>query len=536
MKIAFLIGGLALFLYGMQMTSRELKGLSGRRVKISLALLSNSRIMGVLLGMVITVMLNSSSAATVMLVGLTASGVINFRQAVSIVLGATIGTTIIVQIIAFDLTSSSLVILTVGFLLTFVKRRNIDRIGAMLMGIGLIFFAMWVMKYSMRDISGSYFDTYVRKFFGNHYLGLLASALFTAVIQSSAATIAMIKPLLGKSLSLESAVPIIFGANIGTTITALLACIVSNRAGKRVALVHLFVKIVGVVIFFPFIPFLARLSAYLTSALGSAGPAHAVANAHTLFNLFNVIIFLPFVPLVARLFEKLVPPVQDEGARIVKIERDMLKSPPQALSRSTEAVREMADRTLGMLRRVASGFEEENEDKLESVIREDDLIDLYEDVLTDFLTALKDSKLDSDELMRRDKLLYILKKIEVVGDILSKEITPLLLNKVRNQLDFTIEGSMALGRFCSRIVSDFEAATAAINDFSGEKAASVAEFEKEIDTITKDMHLAHLKRVKGGLLEAKGISAIYLDIIHNLRFVHFHLADIVKTLTEKTED
>ena len=535
MKIAFLIGGLALFLYGMQMTSHQLKSLSGRRVKISLALLSNSRIMGVLLGMVITVMFNSSSAATVMLVGLSASGVINFRQAVSIVLGATIGTTIIVQIIAFDLTDSSLVILTIGFLLTFVKRRNIDRMGSMLMGIGLVFFAMWLMKYSMRDISGSYFETYVSRFFGNHFLGLLASTLFTAVIQSSAATIAMIKPFLGESLSLESAVPIIFGANIGTTITALLACIISNRAGKRVAFVHLFMKIVGVVVFFPFIAFLARLSAYVTSVLGSAGPAHAVANAHTLFNLFNVIIFLPFVPLVARLFEKLIPLVQDEGARIVKIERDMLKSPAQALSRSIEAVKEMADRTLGMLRRLVSGLEEESENMFEAVIREDDLVDLYEDVLTDFLSALEDEKLDADGLMKRDKLLYILKKIEAIGDIISKEITPLFLKKVRNQLDFTIEGSMALERFFGKIIADFGIVSGAINDFSSEKAASVLEFEKEIDGITKDMHLAHLKRVKGGLVEAKDISAIYLDIIHNLRFVHFYLVDIVKTLMVKTE-
>jgi len=529
-EFAFLAGGLALFLYGMQRTSAELRGLAGRKVKISLALLTGNRFLGVALGIFITVMLNSSSAATVMLVGLAASGVVNLRQSVSIILGATIGTTIIVQIIAFDLTEASLIILAVGFVMSlFRNKKNVQRLGRMMMGVGLIFFSMYLMKLSMRDVTGPYFDSFVRRFLGRPFTGLFSSALFTAVTQSSAATIAMIKPLLGKSLSVGAAIPIVFGANIGTTVTAILASVVSNRTGRRVALAHLFIKVVGVIVFFPLIGLLERLSVGATSLMGSESPARAVANAHTLFNLFNVALFLPFVPLVARFFEKLVPRVA-EAQEIIKLDKELLKFPNLAISRSASEISEMAQRTISMLEKAASAFEQDNEDVLEAARKEDATVDLYEDTLTDFLTRLEEKNLTEAEMVQRGKLLYALKAVEDIGDIISKQVAPKLIQKVQGQLDFTIEGALQIREFCDRVIADFGIVAEAIKKISAEGADAVLKFEEEIDKKTKEMHLAHLKAIEGGLIEAREVSSIFLDIIYALRFIHFYLADIVKML------
>jgi phosphate:Na+ symporter len=529
-EFAFLAGGLALFLYGMQRTSAELKTLCGRKVKVSLALLTGNRLMGVALGIFITVMLNSSSAATVMLVGLAASGIIDLRQGICLVLGATIGTTVIVQIIAFDLTQAALIILAVGFVLTLVQsRKNLARIGGVMLGVGMIFFSMYLMKLSMQDLRGPYFEGLVKRFLSRAPLGFLTSTIFTAITQSSAATIAMTKPLLEKGLTLKAALPIVFGANVGTTVTAILASAVSNREGRRIAYVHLFVKLVGVAVFFPLIGFLAWAAAHLTSLMGSQNPARALANAHTLFNLCNVILLLPFVPLVARLFERILPKAP-EAEEIIKLDKSLLESPEHALSRAAEEVSSMAEKTIAMLRKASIAFEEDNERALDEARAEDGTIDLYEDVLTDFLTRLEEKDLSDAQLTRRSRLLYALKEVEDIGDVISKQIVPQLLQKVHNQLDFTIEGALAIRTFCDRIIADFEVVAAAVIDADAQETGAVLEYEGEIDGKTKEMHLAHLRAIEGGLAEAKEVSSIFLDLIHSLRFIHFYLADIVKML------
>ena len=302
-----LLGGLALFLYGMQMMSVNLETAAGSRMKQILEKLTANRLLGVCVGAGITAVIQSSSATTVMVVGFVNSGLMTLKQAVWIIMGANIGTTITGQLIALDIGALAPLITFVGVaLVLFVKRKNIQFAGGIVAGLGILFLGMGMMGDALVPMQDSKAFVQLMTTFSNPFLGILAGAAFTAVIQSSSASVGILQALMVSGLiGIDSAVFVLFGQNIGTCITAALASIGASRDAKRATLIHLMFNMIGTAVFtmiclvWPF--------AHMVAGLTPDNPAAQLANVHTLFNVATTLMLLPFGAQLAWLARKLLP-------------------------------------------------------------------------------------------------------------------------------------------------------------------------------------------------------------------------------------
>ena len=310
-EFASLLGGLALFLYGMNMMSQGMEAAAGNKMKQILERLTTNRYLGVLVGAVITAIIQSSSATTVMVVGFVNSGMMTLRQAVGVIMGANIGTTITGQLIALDAGAIAPFIAFLGVVLVvFLKQPKVRNIGGILAGLGVLFIGMEMMSTAMMPLRGSKAFIDMMTKFSNPLLGIMAGAIFTALIQSSSASVGILQALATSgAISFSGAVYVLFGQNIGTCITAVLASIGTGRNAKRTTIIHLSFNIIGTAVF----TILCMLTP-LTSWVGGftpANPAAQIANMHTLFNIVTTILLLPAGNLLAKLAEKILPDVDE---------------------------------------------------------------------------------------------------------------------------------------------------------------------------------------------------------------------------------
>lgn len=306
-----LLGGLALFLYGMHMMSAGLEAAAGNKMKQILEKLTANRFMGVAVGAVITAIIQSSSATTVMVVGFVNSGMMTLRQAVGVIMGANIGTTITGQLIALDAGAVAPFIAFMGVVLVvFIKKPKANYIGDILAGLGILFIGMEMMSGAMMPLRDSEFFINMMTKFSNPLLGILAGALFTALIQSSSASVGILQALSATgAISFSGAVYVLFGQNIGTCITALLASIGTNRSAKRTTMIHLSFNIIGTIVFT--ILCITTPFTELVGAITPGKPATQIANMHTIFNIVTTLLLLPFGGLLAKLAERILPDTEE---------------------------------------------------------------------------------------------------------------------------------------------------------------------------------------------------------------------------------
>lgn len=315
-----LLGGLALFLYGMQMMSNGLEAAAGNKMKQILEKLTANRFLGVLVGAGITAVIQSSSATTVMVVGFVNSGMMTLKQAVWIIMGANIGTTITGQLIALDVGQLAPLFAFCGVaLIVFVKKQKVHHYGLIVAGLGILFIGMEMMSGAMMPLRESEAFVSLMTKFSNPVLGILAGAVFTAVIQSSSASVGILQALAGSGLiGLSNAVYVLFGQNIGTCITAILAAIGTSRNAKRTTVIHLMFNLIGTTIFT-----IACITTPLTSLVESLTPdnvASQIANMHTLFNIVTTLLLLPFGNYLAKAAVRILPEKQDEQADVMHME------------------------------------------------------------------------------------------------------------------------------------------------------------------------------------------------------------------------
>ena len=315
--ISGVIGGLGLFLFGMYLLSEGLKKAAGTKIRSYLALATKNRFIALGIGVLVTSIIQSSSATTVMLVSFVQAGLMSFVQTLGVILGASIGTTITLQLIAFRISDYALLILGAGFFLYyFPTSKKIKNFGQAILGFGILFFGMDIMSSAMTPLRT--FDAFVDILLTleNPVLGILIGVLFTALIQSSAAFLGIILVLSAQGLiTLEAAIPLIFGSNIGTSVTAFIAAIHTSREAKRVAFAHTLFKIIAVLIFVWWIPSFAELIRTISSSVTGTSSLAAdnsvlprqIANAHTVFNVLYAIAFLPFLTPIAKLVVKILP-------------------------------------------------------------------------------------------------------------------------------------------------------------------------------------------------------------------------------------
>lgn len=429
-----LVGGLALFLYGMDHLAGALKTLAGARLRRVLSGMTRNRLWAAVSGAVITGLVQSSSVTTVLVVGFVSAGLMPFAQSIAVIMGANMGSTLTAQIIAFRVDAIAPLFIAIGFAMTMLAdRKRFSLIGKAVLGMGMLFFGMGMMSNAMEPLRtyAPFIDLMSQM--SNPFLAMLVAAAFTALVQSSAATMGIVIVLAGQGLvPLESGIALIFGANIGTCVTALLVTIGKNRDAFRTALGHILFNVVGVLIWLPFIDQLARLVEVITTGRTpeTTDIAREIANAHTIFNVANVILMIGFVPWIARLIEKLVPAEIDAEPRLNPepkyVIHELTVAPAAALSLLRSEVVHMGDVVIDVVRLGRENLRNPTRPKLKKLGELDDGIDSLQDAIALFAAKLRRAELLAGDVNRMQNELAVSNHLEAVGDLISEEMVKLV--------------------------------------------------------------------------------------------------------------
>jgi phosphate:Na+ symporter len=525
MVLIGLLGGVAIFIYGMKITSEGLQKVAGSRLKTIMGRLTANRFIGVLVGTGVTVLDQSSSATTVMLVSFATATLITLPQALGVILGADIGTTFTVQLIAFKIYEYSLLILGVGFLMMFLsKTREYRYIGQALLGVGFVFLGMQIMADRIAPLKDYPAVTDIFMGFSQKpLLAILLGALFTGLIHSSAVVIGLTLTLSMQGLiDLSGAVPILLGANIGTCSTALLASVGASREGKRVALAHILFKIIGVIIFFvlldPFTKFISQTSNNLP---------RQIANAHSLFNIGIAVIFLPFIPLYVKFINFLIPRRKEEEKFGPKyLDPRILDTPALALEQAKRELLREASIVLKMLKDSLTVFADKNSQMREAIKIKDNDVDTLHVALVRYLTTLGQGELTDEESKAEIQYLYITDDLETIGDIIDKNIMHLAGKMIEGGLTFSKEGWLEICDMHKRVTDNLKMAVTALERSDMELARKVTLIKPEIVRLESDLRKKHIARLHSGLKESIETSSVHLDVIDHLKQINSHVAGI----------
>ncbi|MFP4234029.1 MAG: Na/Pi cotransporter family protein [Nitriliruptoraceae bacterium] len=445
-----LVGGLALFLYGMDGVTRGLKGLAGTSLSATLARLSSNRFSGVATGVLVTATIQSSSVTVVLVIGFVSAGLLSLTASVGVILGANVGTTITAQIVAFDVVGSALWMVAAGVFGRYLLRRGTLRLTATaLIGLGLLFLGMGVMESGMAPLRG--YEPFLELMATDRgpLPGVLIGAGLTALVQSSSATIGIVIVMASQGLiPLETGIALALGASLGTPVTALLATIGRPRVALRVALVHVLVNAIGVTILVLLIPWLAELARAISPAAVGLEGADAlavetprqIANAYTLAKTGMLVLFLPFTTQLARLTERLVPVQASEQRRVPRyLDDDLLPTPGAALELASREVDRMARRTLAMVDAVLEPLIDGRANELAEVAAADEEVDDLHDAIIEYLRRIDGDGLSDHERDRMLALTNVTTYLELVGDIVQHDLVRVGLNRIEEHAPLSLE-------------------------------------------------------------------------------------------------
>ncbi len=443
-----LFGGLALFLNGLDMLSSGLKKAAGDSLRRLLSKMTSNRFLGAITGAFVTGVLNSSSVTTVLVVGFITAGVMNLTQSVGVIMGANIGSTVTAQLLAFNLSAYSLIPIAVGFFMIFTgKREKVKFLGMMLMGLGLVFFGMGLMSSAMTPLRSyqPFMDILARM--EKPLLGILAGAVFTGLVQSSAATVGIAIAMATEGLlTLPGGIALALGANIGTCVTALLAALGKPIEAVRSAVVHVLFNVIGVLVWLPFIDLIDDMAVWLTpvTADGVVPIARQLANANTLFNVVNTVLFIGFTSWFARAAEKLVPNRTDKDDRVIiepkYLNEGALQVPAVALQQVRNEFGRMGRITLTMLQALPDAIESRDAKKVDHIVGMDDHVDILEAAIFRFLGSIRNQSLTRSESHAQQELMAATIHLENMADIVENEISHVVrefISKERHVSDWT---------------------------------------------------------------------------------------------------
>ena len=418
-----LFGGLALFLYGMQMMSTGLEAAAGNKMKSILEKLTSNRVKGVLVGAVITAVIQSSSATTVMVVGFVNSGLMTLKQAVWIIMGANIGTTITGQLIALDIGAIAPLFAIVGVaVMMFVKNEKVHHVSSIFAGLGILFMGMDMMGAAMEPLQDSQAFINLMTKFSNPLIGILVGAVFTAVIQSSSASVGILQALAATGLvPLSSAVYVLFGQNIGTCITAVLASIGMKVNAKRTTIIHLMFNIIGTFIF----TIVCMTTPYvsLIESLTPGDPVAQIANAHTIFNIATTLILLPFGTNMAEFATKVLPDSKKEEDEELRLKYIRPFESSYAIGHSAVAVSQVRDEVMRMQEMVSKNISDAfdtlikyDEKARTKVTEREEYIDYLNKGISEYVVSLMASEMSMDDSRKINGYYAIISNLERIGD------------------------------------------------------------------------------------------------------------------------
>jgi len=539
-----LFGGLALFLYGMERLAQALKSVAGDRMRSVLAALSNRRLVGLTSGAIVTAIIQSSSVTTVMLVGFVSANLMSFSQSIAVILGAGIGTTITGQIVAFKVTKYALLLVAVGFIPVFVgKRRQVRDLGYVVMGLGLIFFGMSVMGDSMRPLRTYEPFLAMMSDMSNPVLGVLVGTLFTALIQSSSATLGVIIVLAQQGvISLEAGITLALGANIGTTITAALAAIGKPREAVRVAVAHALFKVIGALLFLPFVSPFADLVVALSPAApdltGAELLAHTVprqvANAHTFFAVAVALLFLPVTGQFARIVTRLVPDrPQDEEDRIIEtkyLNDILLRTPGLALQAVRNELERVGRRVGNMLDDVLKPMLEGPVEKLDEVEQRDEEVDVLYQRIVEFLGKVSKLELSDRDMTELMQLMRVANHMETIGDIIEVDLVAIGRRRAAIDLHVSDETRDKLTTLHSECVRLVRQAGRAVVDHDTDLAGAVVTDKPAMKALIGEVEEHQVNRLVAAEPHRLEAYSVEMDVVDRLNRIYYHARRIAKNV------
>lgn len=532
--ITGLVGGLGLFIYGMNIMGDGLQNVAGERLKTFFEKITSNPVKGLLTGVIVTGVIQSSSATTVMVVGFVNAGLMTLTQAAGVIMGANVGTTVTGQLVAFKLDAAAPLFVGVGTVIfLFSKKKKTKEIGNIILGFGILFMGMSIMKEAMVPLSKSdIFKSLTLSLSNNIFLGVLVGMGMTAIVQSSSATIGILIALANSGvLPLASALPILFGDNIGTCITALLASIGASKNARKAALFHLTFNVIGTVIFaFVLVPLTPFVS--VVTRLTPNDVARQIANAHTIFNVLNTFVQIWFVRYIVIFVNKLIPGSDEYEKMAPKyIDERLIETPSIALSQTIKEVVRMAMKAKENLQLSMEAFENNNLDLVNKVYENEKLINILNKSITAFLVKLSNSNLPDKQLNMVSSMYHVINDIERIGDH-AENLAELTSEKIQKKIKFSDDAIYDIKNLFNYTVGALTRSIEGFENNDVEKSQSVMYVEERIDSLEENLRDSNIKRLKSRSCSANA-SAIFLDIISNFERVGDHSTNIAQTIINR---
>jgi phosphate:Na+ symporter len=538
-----LLGGLALFLYGMEQMADALKAAAGERMKLVLAKLTTNRFMGAATGAFVTAIINSSSVTTVLVVGFITAGLMSLSQSVGVIMGANIGSTITAQLIAFKVTKFALLMVAVGFGMLFTsKQEKIRQYGGMLMGLGLVFFGMGVMSEAMSPLRSYQPFMDLMAHMENPLIGMLVAAGFTGLIQSSAATTGIVIVMAAQGfITLEAGIALAFGANIGTCVTALLASIGKPREAVRAAVVHILFNVFGVLLWVSFIPQLAAFVTWLSplhpelagaDRLAAEAPRQ-IANAHTIFNVANTFIFIGFTSQFARLAEWLVPDKPVEEIIIAQpkyLDEELLETPSLALDRVRLEIGHMGDRVKEMLEGIMTAVINGDRMMLKNIAKIDDEVDILHGHIVTYLGRISQKALTEEQTRVLVNLMAATNDLENIGDIIETDLVYLGNEGIDEQVSISEETRELLRKLHHVVSITAELAIDAVMENDERAAQEVIAMKADINRLMDSAAMHESKRLVAEEPNRLAAYTLEIDIIEKLKRIYYFSKRMAKAV------
>ncbi|MDD5877848.1 MAG: Na/Pi cotransporter family protein [Clostridiales bacterium] len=524
-----IMGGLGLFLYGMNLMGEALEKAAGSKLKKIIELLTSNIFMGVIVGTIVTAIIQSSSATTVMVVGFVNAGIMTLPQAVGVIMGANIGTTVTAQLVSIDINGLAPIALGIGIILyLFTNKPKTKHIAEVLIGFGILFTGMDFMKEAVKPLAEYSGFTNALLTFGKYpILGLLLGFGITAIIQSSSASMGMLVVLASQGLiPLNSALPILYGQNIGTCVTSLLSSIGASISARRAALIHLMFNVLGTIIFLIF------LNGIVVKAVVYMDPdnvARQIANVHTIFNITSTLMLLPFNKIIIKLATKLAPDnnTEDDDTKVVKfIDDRMIETPSIALVNVEKETLRMGEKSRESLDSAMTGIFEKSEKDLSNTLKKEKVINELQKTILNYLLKLSKAPLNEESREVIDSLFNTVNDIERIGDH-AENLAELGKSSIVNDVVFSDNARSELSDMYNKVLSTYTYSLESMRTSDVDLACKVIKMEEQVDIMEKTCRLNHMRRLNNNMCSIDN-GIIYLEILTNLERVSDHAVNIAQ--------
>lgn len=522
------VGGLGIFLFGIKFMSDGLQKSAGDKMRGILEKYTTNPILGVLVGIIVTCLIQSSSGTTVMAIGLVNAGLMTLRQAIGVVLGANIGTTMTAFIVGIKIEEYALPIIAVGaFFLFFLNKKKFQYIGQVVFGFGMLFLGLSTMSGGVKPLRElPAFTDFMIQMADQPLLGLLVGTVFTMVVQSSSATIGILQTIADEGMiNLSGSLPILFGDNIGTTITAVLASIGASIAARRTALVHVIFNVCGAIIFTILLPVVVWVVLWLGADVNIR---MQIAYAHGLFNVTNTLIFLPLIPVLAWIVTKVIPGKMEEiQFRPIYLDDRLLATPAVALGQAQHEIVRMGKYARESLQDATKFFFKRDTKYSDLALQKEELINELNRKITDYIIRIhQKNALPEGESEKASGWFQTVSDIERIGDH-AENVVELAEFSINHKVEFSEAAAKELEEMMTVADQTVEKALVALEEQNEEAAREVMELEAKLDDLEVAFRKNHIVRLNQNICSS-GAGTIYLDLLTNLERIGDHCKNIAQ--------